>query len=172
VKRSRHPLVQLRAVALGGVRDVLRRAPEGWRAFRRVERLYPRAVNNAVIGSAQGHPFVQGLLEAMTRVPPERRHVPFALGTHLLQDRVALWPGADLVVQPPPVFYPLAPEISEHWFRRTRRLSLDAVLDPTTRVVHWYASVRTRAIVPRIDRDWVSSHALDIPLAALAARFL
>jgi hypothetical protein len=46
----------------------------------------------------------------------------------------------DLTIQEPHVFYPLPPEISEHWFRIGRSVRLDAVLLPETRVVHWYAS--------------------------------
>lgn len=172
VTRSRSPAVRLRALALGALRDALRRAPEGWRAFRRVEALYPLAVNNAVVGVAKGHPFTEGLLDAMARVPAERRHVRFALGTHLLQEHVARWRGEGLVVHPPPVFYPLAPEISEHWFRATSRLALDEMLAAHTRIVHWYASVRTKRIVPRIDPDWVRANAARIPLAALADRVL
>jgi hypothetical protein len=107
----------------------------------------------------------------MARVPAERRMVRFALGTHLLQEQVAEYRGGDLVVQPPAVFYPLAPEISEHWFRPTRRVALDELLGRETRVVHWYASVRTKQLVPRIDPAWVDAHAGDVPFAALARRF-
>lgn len=170
VTRSVNPVVRLRSLALGAAREALRRMPDGWRAFRRIEGVYPVAVNNAVLGAAKGHPFVQGLLDAMARVPAARRMVRFALGTHLLQERVAAYRGADLVVHPPPVFFPLAPEISEHWFRPTRRVALDEMLGRDTRVVHWYASVRTARIVPRIDPAWVDAHAVDVPFAALARR--
>ena len=169
VKRSRHPGVRLRALALGALRDVLRRVPDGWRAFRRVEDLYPLAVNNAVLGTARAHPFVLGLLDAMVSMPARRRTVRFALGTHLLQERVRRYAGADLAVQPPSVFYPLAPEISEHWFRRTRRPDLAGALGPDTRVVHWYASVRTERLVPQINPAWVRRHATRQLFSALAA---
>lgn len=173
VLRSRSPAVRLRALALGALREALRRAPDGWRAFRRVEAMYPRAVNNAVLGAAPAHEFVHGLLDAMARMPAARRTVRFALGTHLLQEHVRAYTGADLAVHAPPVFYPLAPEISEHWFRRTRRPPrLDELLAPETRVVHWYASVRTERIVPRLDPAWVRAHEDDVPFAALARRAL
>jgi hypothetical protein len=170
VMRSRNPVVRLRSLALGAAREALRRLPDGWRTFRRIQGIYPLAVNNAVLGAAKGHPFVHRLLDAMARVPAERRTVRFALGTHLLQEQVALDRGGDLVVHPPEVFYPLAPEISEHWFRPTRRVALDEILGSETRVVHWYASVRTAGIVPRIDPAWVDAHAGDVPFAALARR--
>lgn len=72
-----------------------------------------------------------------------------------------------LEVHPPPVFYPLGPEISEHWFRLRQEVALPSVLAPQTRVVHWYASVRTRAIVPRVDAGYVRRHRHDQLFSAL-----
>jgi len=171
VARSMRPSTRLAAIARAGLRGALRIAPGGWRAFRKVEHLYPVAVNNAVLGASAGHPFVRGLLDAAAALPRERRGVRFALGTHLLQDRVRAYRGADLVVHPPPVFYPLPPEISEHWFRRTDSPSLDEVLSDETRVVHWYASVRTQGILPAIDPVYVKRRARDQLFSALAEPF-
>ena len=56
------------------------------------------------------------------------------------------------------MFYPLPPEISEHWFRLQHRATIGDVLSPATRVVHWYASVRTRALVLDITPDYVRAH--------------
>ena len=95
----------------------------------------------------------------------------FALGTHLLQDAVSRHTGL-IEVHPAPVFYPLGPEISEHWFRSVRKPKLDAVLSPATRVVHWYASVRTRDLVPQVDPDWVRAHADRQLFSALALPFV
>ena len=172
VVRDRRPSVMLRAGWLMALRDVYRRWPSGWRSFRRIEARYPLAVNNAVIGAVPGHPLIQGLLQAMVELPADRRHVPYALGTHLLQDRVAAYDGGDLVVHPPSVFFPLGPEISQHWFRMRRTLPLDEVLEPDTRVVHWYASVRTRRLVPKIDPDYVRANAEHQLFSALARPFL
>ena len=171
VRHSWSPGVRSRAVGLAGLRWACRLAPDGWRVFRRLERLYPLAVNNAVFGAARGHRFVLGLLAAMIATPAARRTVRFALGTHLLQDHVRTYAGDDLTVAPPEVFYPLPPEISEHWFRPTRRVALADLLSPGTRVVHWYASVRTARLVPHIDPAWIRARADRVPFAALAARF-
>jgi len=179
---SRSPLLWARALALHGVRDVLRRVPEGWRVFPMVQGLYFSAVNNAVFAAAPGHAFVEGLLRAMVDMPPERQLKRFALGTHLLQTRVAQAATnpalrGEVRVYPPGYFYPLAPEISEHWFRTsplprlpTRDMAkrLAAALRPETRTVHWYASVRTKAIVPRIDPAYVRRHADRQLFSALA----
>ena len=172
VRRSRNPLVRVPALLRSVARDALREAPGGWRAFRHVERFYPTAVNNAVLASAPGHAFIRTLLEAMTDVPPDRRLRRFSLGTHLLQQTVAEYRGPGLRVHPPPVFYPLGPEISSHWFRTVDEPRLDDVLHPTTHVVHWYASVRTRDIVPRIDPAYVRARARHELFSALALPFL
>jgi len=108
----------------------------------------------------------------MLAMPAARRTVRFALGTHLLQDRVRAYAGADLRLEPPEVFYPLPPEISEHWFRRTGHAVLSDVVRPETRVVHWYASVRTAKLVPRIDPAWVRANRERVLFAALAAPFV
>ena len=171
VRGSRDPEVRATAWLRGSVRAVLRTLPGGWRGFRRIEGWYPRAVNNAVLGAAPRHPFIEQLLRAMAQVPAESRTVRFALGTHLLQREVARWRGPpEVAVHPPAVFYPLGPEISTHWFR-TGTANLDDVIRPETRLVHWYASVRTRELVPRIDRAYVEARADRELFSALALPF-
>ncbi len=159
--RSRHPLRWARAGLLLALRDGLRRLPRGYRWFPAVAPLFDRAPNNAVLGAAQGHPLLAAMLQAMVQMDPARQTERFALGTHLLTEHVSRYRGDDLVVHPPPVFYPLGPEISEHWFRRRSPARVDPAwaLFPETRVVHWYASVRTRPIVPRVDAAYLRENA-------------
>jgi hypothetical protein len=158
------PAALLRTAA----RDVMRRLPDGHRHFRRVADLYPKAANNAVIGAEARHPLLAELLELAARLPPSKRRVRYALGTHLLQQAVAGYRGADLAVLPPPVFFPLGPEISEHWFRVRPSVSLSQVVEPETVLVHWYASVRTKAHVARLDPAFVRRHAGTQLFSALA----
>jgi len=174
VATSRSPIVLAKAGARLALRDAMRRAPGGWRPFRSVERFYDKAVNNAVLGARAGHPFLVDLLGRMVSMDPARQLVRFALGTHLLQEVVAAHEGQEgLVVHPPPVFFPLSPEISEHWFRATAaQPRLDEILRPETRVVHWYASVRTKKVAPLVDPDYVRAHADSQPFSALAKQFL
>ena len=155
-----------------GARDVMRRLPRGDRLFRRVERVYPTAVNNAVLGAEPGHPFLRALIDRALTLSADERRVRYAFGTHLLQAAVAEFDGPGLKVLPPPVFYPLGPEISEHWFRSRRGARLEDVLAPNTLLAHWYASVRTARYVAAIDRAWVAEHARDRLFAALALRAL
>jgi hypothetical protein len=173
VRRSKSVLVHAGGLARASVRELYRVMPDGWRRFRAIESHYPAAANNAVLAAAPGHPFVRRLLANMIAVPTERRTVRFALGTHLLQDTLAQAREPDLCVLPPPVFYPLGPEISHHWFRMRQSVSmLDEVLGDETLVVHWYASVRTKQLIPRIDAQYVRTHADRQLFSALALPLL
>lgn len=158
VRKSRSPLRWARSLALDLLRKAMRRRTDGWRAFRRVERFYYRGLNNAVMGAEPGSPLFARYLRAMLTVTPERLLEPYALGPDLLQDVVGDDRPDDLVVHDPRVFYPLPPEISEHWFRAGDSAGLDAVLSAETRVVHWYASIRSKARVALIDPAYVKAH--------------
>ncbi|MBX3251691.1 MAG: hypothetical protein KF901_31225 [Myxococcales bacterium] len=177
VARSRSPVAWAGVGMRMGARDLLRRLPGGWRHFRAIERFYPAAANNAVLGAAAAHPFVADLVGAMTTTPAARRTVRFALGTHLLQERLALAPPGQIEALPPRTFYPFGPEISEHWFRDLGpRVDIEGAvreaLAPETFVVHWYASVRTAAIVPQIEPAWVAQHRDRQLFSAIASRAL
>lgn len=149
------------------VRDLVRRKTDGWQLFRRIEHWYPARANNAVLGAVSGHPLLWNLLERMVAVPPGRRRRRYELGTTLLQAALTEDWGEAVVVHPPPVFYPLGPEVSRQWFMPTRRLCLDQMLRPETRVVHWYASVRTERVVREATPEWIRKHAQCQPFSAL-----
>jgi len=154
-RSSWSPMVLGRHLLLDLVRTAFRRMPSGWRAFRRFERFYSKRVNNAVMGAEAKSPLLGAYLSAMVDLPYDRALQPYALGPHLLNEVVRRSDRASLVVQEPRVFYPLAPEISEHWFRTVRTVPLAAALSTETRIVHWYASVRTHAKVALITPDYV-----------------
>ena len=160
------------ALARTVARDAMRRLPQGYRLFRRVESYYPTAANNAVLGAEAHHPFLRALIERALALPPARRGVRYAFGTHLLQATLSDWHDPGVRVLPPPVFYPLGPELSEHWFRRRPGVVLEDVLQAETLLVHWYASVRTDRHVARINRAFVEAHAAEQLFSALACRAL
>jgi len=147
-----------RAYALSGLREVLRRSPEGPRWFAGFARLYTQAPNNAVLGARPGALVLEHMLRAALALPAAAQTRRYALGTHLLQRSARAVPAGSLVVHPQPVFYPLGPELSEHWFRLRPRLPLSQLLAPETRLVHWYASVRTQPWVARMDPAFVRAH--------------
>ncbi len=158
VRASRSPLVWIVHLTLDLLRKAFRRMPQGWRLFRRVEKLYVRGINNAVMGAEpQTHLFAQ-YLHAMLAMPASHQDRPYAFGPDLLHEVVDRYRQGDLAIQEPSVFYPLPPEVSEHWFRQSRGARLDSVLSPETRVVHWYASVRTRPRVAQITPAYIRQH--------------
>lgn len=171
LRGSLNPARWAQAYARSAVRDVLRRSAHGVAAFRSIESYYPAAANNAVLGAQPKHPLLDAMLERMLSLPRERALRRFALGTGLLQAALADYSGTDVRVHAPESFYPLGPEISEHWFREDSRAKLDEVVTQSTRVVHWYASVRTRKIVPNFDPSWMDRHPKAL-LCQLLARTL
>lgn len=158
VRSSRSPVVWARHLSLDLIRNALRRLPDGWRVFQRIEDWYFRGVNNAVMGAEPGSAFFATYLRAMLAVPLDQLADAYALGPDLLQDIAAGYTGDDLSILDPQVFYPLPPEISEHWFRAGRRVDVERVLSPRTRVVHWYASVRTKSRVALIDPAYIRAN--------------
>ncbi|MCP4603763.1 MAG: glycosyl transferase [Proteobacteria bacterium] len=172
VMESRNPMVWAKAGFQLLARDLCRRLPNGWRWFRRIESFYPAAVNNAVLGARAHHPFIMDLLETMVTMPPKKQLVRFSLGTNLLQAKVADYREDDFQIHSPSRFYPLAPEISQHWFRMVDNPSLDEVVKPETTVVHWYASVHTKNVVPKIDPSYVRLNAHRQLFSALARPFI
>jgi len=171
VRSSRSWTVWAKHLALDVLRSGLRLCPGGWRGFRHVEHWYFKGVNNAVLGAQAGAPLFAVYLTAMAALPPARRSQPYALGPDLLQSLIEQFSSADLVIHEPGVFYPLAPEISTHWFR-TGAASLNLALQPQTRVVHWYASVRSKPYIALIDPDYVRTHRHTQLYSALVSRVL
>lgn len=167
-RTSRSPTLWARSLTLDVIRKLMRRMPQGWRIFRRIEHFCFRGINNAVMGAEAMSPLIEDYLRAMLRVPPERQTQPYAMGPDLLQEVVGGYARGDLTIQEPHVFYPLPPEISEHWFRIGRNVRLNAVLSAETRVVHWYASVRTKSRVALINPDYVREHRRSQLYSALA----
>jgi hypothetical protein len=167
VLKSRSPLLWVRVLTLDLLRKLLRLLPGGWKFFRRIEKFYFRGVNNAVMGAEPNSPLLAAYLQAMALLPPKRLTQPYALGPDLLQEIVDRGSGNGLTIQEPRVFFPLGPEISEHWFRNTADAPLREALSPETRVVHWYASVRGKSRVAQISPDYVAAHRTTQLYAAL-----
>jgi len=149
------PALWCRSLALDLSRKTMRRAPRGWEMFRWLEGFCYRAVTNAAMGAEANSRLCALYLRAMAAMAPQRRAQLYALGPDLLQELVDQYPKDELTVAEPEVFCPLPPQISEHWFRVSRSVRLSAALRPQTRVVHWYASVRTRPKVAAMDPQYV-----------------
>ena len=157
-RRSRSPFKLGRHLTLDILRKLCRALPSGWRLFRAAERFYVRQVNNAAFGAKPHAELLADYLCAMLTVPLSMQHLPYAFGPDLLAEVVGRTRRDNLTIKEPNVFCPLAPQISEHWFRMRGRAALDDLIPPQTRVVHWFASVRTRPLVAQITPDYVRAH--------------
>lgn len=153
-------------------RDAARRSRRGVSWFRRIQHLFPLAANNAVLGAEPNHPFLRELCQRLLELSPDASKRRYALGTSLLQHGLRETRVPELALLEPEAFYPLGPEMSQHWFRLDTRATLEDVLTTNTRVVHWYASVRTRHVAPSIDPAWVRRNAKRQLLSALLLRAL
>ena len=151
VRRSHSPLLWARHLALDVIRKMCRSIPHGWQAFRLLQNLYVRQANNAVMGAEASSTFLADYLGQMAALPAGQIASRTALGPTALQEVVERHTALNIKLHAPGVFSPLPPEISEHWFRLVQRPKVQDVLLPQTRVVHWYASVRTKSLVARID---------------------
>jgi hypothetical protein len=174
IKSSRSPIVWGRTLALDVMRKVMRLLPEGWRIYRRVEGVYYRGINGAIMGGEPKAPLFEIYLRHMVEMPVDKQSKPNALGPDLLQELIGKGFIQDLVVYDPEYFYPIAPEISEHWFRPCRNApqALNEVLTPQTIVVHWYGSVRTKPYVAEIGPKYIQEHKQTQLYSALVAKVL
>ncbi|MFT7625659.1 MAG: hypothetical protein ACI9WU_004850, partial [Myxococcota bacterium] len=86
-------------------------------------------------------------------------------------DTAAGWAGAGVTRCEPAVFYPLGPEISGHWFKPGTAAYLDELCPPSTKVVHWYASERTKTVVPTLNPETIRASADDLAICALTSRY-
>ncbi|MBW2261322.1 MAG: hypothetical protein JRG91_05045 [Deltaproteobacteria bacterium] len=169
---SPNPARWLAAGVRLAVREGCVRLGSGVDVFRRLERYYASAVNNAVLGSRPGNPIIARAFAEIGRMASSMRGRRYRLGTHLLQRLTLNRSGPDMRVLPSAYFYPLGPEISAHWFREGSASRLDAFLRPETRVVHWYSSVEERVGLRWIDEDYIRTHAGRTAFARLASAHL
>lgn len=157
VKTARSPLPWARAVGLDLIRKTLRRMPNGWRLFRSVQGLYFKAVNGAIMGGAPQAPLFATYLQSMINLPSALQSRANMLGPDLLQVLIQQQGIQNLRIYPPDTFYPLPPEISEHWFRPCTNAPalLKKAIQSQTLIVHWYASVRSKPYVKQINPDFI-----------------
>jgi hypothetical protein len=159
VARSYNPWWWTTAFLRAAGRHLFRLTPGGWQWFRSIEPWYVRTVNGAVLGSIPKSRLLGTALHQIATLHPEGLRRRSAMGPHLLQELLASGHFPEVTVLPTWTFYPLPPEISEHWFHLQSHPGAQQVLSPGTRVVHWYASVRSRTWVPRFDPEWAKAHA-------------
>lgn len=170
---KRRPYYWTLGPLLSGLRLAAAHWKPGYRFHRSQLRWYDRAANNAVLGFAPQHPFLERAFDAMARLPEHEWTRRYRLGTHLLQDTLESAPANEPEVRkyPPEYFYPLGPVLSKHYFyERADVARATAELVPeTAHVLHWYASV---ADLAPLDERYIESHRRTSVYAHLCAPLL
>lgn len=146
--------------------------PEGYALYWHTLRWYEKAINNAVLGFAPGHPLLLDAFERVAELGREESLRRYRLGTHLLQEVIARQPGEGSVqLLDPEYFYPLGPVISAHYFkpRDNAAEAAQRLLSARTHVVHWYSSVSN--LLP-LDEAYIRAHREHSVYAHLCASVL
>lgn len=140
VHRRRRWTSYLRTSPLDLLRLLCSRATAGIDWWKRIEHLYPAAINGAVLGLEPGHALAREALAAVPALIPALEKRRPAIGPDLLQDLVDGQERTDMTVFDAPAFYPLGPTMAFHYFRRTTKAEATArkVVTDETYVVHWY----------------------------------
>jgi hypothetical protein len=137
------------------MRAVCAHVEPGYRWFSRIEKLYPAAINGAVLGAGPEHPLI---VDALREVPVRaallaRRRS--AIGPDLLQDLLRDGRYPDVTIHEPKRFYPLGPTMVAHLFRSRANAAEAAaeIVTAGTYVVHWYNDAQREGSLPRAAAD-------------------
>lgn len=164
--RRRSPWRYFRTGPLDLARWICSRTESGIGAFARIARLFPAAINGAVLGLPARHPLLREALERVPDLVPELARRRPVIGPDLLQRLIDGEGGgeatsgstsasastsvtpcgprpADVTVFGPAWFYPLGPQMAAQLFRvRPSAHAVDrawrAAISADTFVVHWY----------------------------------
>ena len=148
--QSPNPLKWIWAGIRMGWRDLCTRFPNGYKWFRKTQDLYPLCANNAVMGFESYHPLLKQFFLEIEAMSSKDQYKRFHLGTHLIQKTTAKFSQHNISMLDYSYFYPLGPELSNHWFQFPNANWKEEFLYSNTKVVHWYHSVETRLI----ERKW------------------
>jgi hypothetical protein len=174
VYRRKHAWTRFpRTAPLDLARTVCSKAEGGVGWWKRIEGLYPAAVNCAVLGLTAGHALALEALREVPRLAPQLERRRPVIGPDLLQDLVDAKPRTDVVVLGPAAFYPLGPTMAFQYFKRRRNLAsvAPAVLTDETYVLHWYND-NLRLLPKPPDAESVAALAQVQLFAHFAAPFL
>jgi len=132
--------------------------PSGEQIFRKTEKFFSSAANNAVLASEAKNPIIAKAFQEINLMKESTRLRRYRLGTHLLQKITQNKSSDFMEVLPCGYFYPLGPEICRHYFLDGTGKRLDKMLLPETRIVHWYNSVERRFLSEPLNAAWIGKH--------------
>jgi hypothetical protein len=172
VYRGRRWTSYLRTSPLDLLRLICSRTTVGIDWWKRIEHLYPAAINGAVLGLEAGHALAREALAAVPALVPALERRRPAIGPDLLQDLIDGKLRTDMKVFDTSAFYPLGPTMAVHYFRKTAQVETVArkVVTDATYVVHWYNDNMRKLSRPRDSKELgaLADHQL---FAHIAQRF-
>jgi len=170
---TRNPLRWAQAGLLTAVRDLVRRAFfDPGAAFRRIERFYPLAANNAVLGAHPHHPTVESLLDRIAVMKAEEAVRRYRLGPQLFERVTTNRSSKTFRLHPPRAFYPLPPEICQAYVRDDPDGRLGDRPHPDTFVAHVYDSVLSQRLGRPVDAAYFRETRGRTLLARMVAPYL
>jgi len=140
IHRGRRWTSYLRTSPLDLIRLLCSHTTTGIDWWKRIEHLYPAAINGAILGLEPGHVLAREALAAVPALVPALAHRRPAIGPDLLQDLIDGSQRTDMKVFDAPAFYPLGPTMAFHYFRKAKNVLALAhkVVTDATYIVHWY----------------------------------
>lgn len=134
-------LKKLRSLLLVKLRNMCERIPHGYVFYNKLKAYVP-TVNGAVFGSEKTGDFVTGVIEKLNQYGAVEMNIPLKPGPFSLQEAVTDPNMASCVeILQPDCFYPSAPGITKHLFRRYKRVDIDKFCDLSdSYLIHWYSS--------------------------------
>ena len=148
----RHPidirdrLKKIRSLLLVKLRNICERIPHGYAPYNKLGAYVP-TINGAVFGSEKSGSFITGVIERLNQYEVVEMNIPRKAGPFLLQEAVT---NPNMVgsveILHPDYFYPSAPGLTKHLFRRYKRVNIDRFCDLSiSYAIHWYSSSTFRA---------------------------
>ncbi len=124
------------------VRFIAIKLPIGYRLNPLYAYLSSASENNAVLGFTAHHNYLFECFVHISKMSKKEILKSLRLGPFLLQRVSKTYDHHDLTTYPPKYFYPYGPLISEHFFRKRKKITpvLDYMIDKDTYVIHWGAS--------------------------------
>jgi len=171
----RDRLWKLRSLLLVKLRDICERIPHGYALYNKLGAYVP-TVNGAVFGSEKFGDFLTGVIEKLNQYEAVEMNMHLKPGPFLLQKVVTDLAGSVEILQPD-YFYPSAPGLIKHLFRRYKRVDIDRFCDlSASYAIHWYSSSSTfrasKMSIQDIDYEYLKTNKNNLLFADMLQKYV
>lgn len=171
----RDRLRKIRSLLLVKLRDICERIPHGYALYNKLGAYVP-TVNGAVFGSEKFGDFLTGVIEKLNQYKAVEMNMHLKPGPFLLQKAVTDIAGSVEILQSD-YFYPSAPGLIKHLFRRYKRVDIDRFCDlSASYVIHWYSSSSTfrasKMSIQDIDYEYLKTNKNNLLFADMLQKYV